>query len=102
VTDADDALDLEKFLDLLGTRVEEKAREDGLVVTRQGATWHFKSARVRIERLPQPNATGDIALVRTTPSGVGGGDPVPFWCKRSSVEPVAIGITNFFYWLDIA
>ena len=87
MTDADDALDLEKFLDLLGTRVEEKAREDGLV---------------GIERLPQPNATGDIALVRTTPSGVGGGDPVRFWCKRSSVEPVAIGITNFFYWLDIA
>jgi hypothetical protein len=101
MTDTDDALDLEQFLDLLGTRVEEKAQEDALVVTREGATWHFKSAQVRIERLAQPNATGDIALVRTTPSGVGGGAPVPFWCKRSSIESVATGITNFFYWLDI-
>lgn len=100
MSDADEALDFEQFLDLLGTRVEEKARGDGLVgVRREGATWHFQRAGVSIERLPQPNATGDILLVRSTPSGVGGGDPVPFWCKRSSVESVANGIIIFFYWL---
>jgi hypothetical protein len=99
MNDAGGALDLEQFLNLLDSRIEEKAREDGMVVTREEATWHSGGAAVRIERLPQANATGDLRFVRSTPSGYGAGDPVSFWCERSSVEPVANWIMNFFNWL---
>jgi len=97
---SDDALDLEQFLELVGTRVEERAREDRLVgLTHEGAGWRHKGAQVRIERMPQANAAGDLMIVRHTASGAGAGGPIPTWCKRSSVELVATGIINFFYWL---